>query len=80
MAKSMVVTISAKCSDLFAAHLTNGKGEQIGEDYDGYVPDWFPDRHYGDYVMLDIEIETGKILNWRAPTVDELAETFKVPE
>jgi len=22
--------------------------------YEGYVPDFFPDKHYGDYIMLTI--------------------------
>jgi hypothetical protein len=34
-------------------------------------------EHWGDYVMLDIDIETGQIVNWKKPTQDELDETFK---
>ena len=67
--------MSVKCSDMFAATLEE-KGKVIGE-YDGYVPDFFPGEHYGDYVMLDIDVETGKILNWKKPTVKQLKETFK---
>jgi hypothetical protein len=62
--------ISAKCSDLFYAELD-------GKEHDGYVPDWMPGEHYGDYVELDIDIDTGKILNWKTPTKEELANTFK---
>ncbi len=65
--------ISAKCSDMFCASL-DGKG------YDGYVPDWFPHpytSHYGDYVILEINLETGQILNWKQPTDAQLKETFK---
>ncbi len=67
--------MSAKCSDLFSASLTDDKGQVVGE-YDGYVPDFFPDEHYGDYVILDIEVETGRILNWRKPDKKDL-EIFK---
>ena len=69
--KAKTISISAKCSDLFYANILDEKGNSIKE-YDGYVPDFFPDKHYGDYVMLKIDIETGKILNWKAPTQDEL--------
>lgn len=75
--KAKTITISAKCSDLCYAVLLDEQGNQIGEEHDGYVPKFFPDDHYGDYVMLDIDLETGKILNWKAPTEAQLNETFK---
>jgi|WetSurMetagenome_2_1015567.scaffolds.fasta_scaffold1245344_1 hypothetical protein len=73
----MIISFSAKCSDLFGATLTDMAGNQLGQDYDGYVPDWFPDEHFGDYVMLDVNVLTGKIVNWRVPTSAELNKTFK---
>ena len=60
----MILTISAKCSDLFSACLVNDKGETIAE-HDGYVLECLPGEHYGDYVMLDIDAETGQIQNWK---------------
>jgi hypothetical protein len=51
-----------------------------GKDYDGYVPEWLPSpntEHWGDYVMLDIDVETGQIVNWKKPTQEQLDETFK---
>ena len=67
-----VLRISAKCSDLFAMSLGN-------KEYDGYVPDWLPNtnaKHYGDYVELKIDIETGQILNWKKPSQTQLDDTF----
>lgn len=64
------ISISAKCSDLFFASL-NVNSELVGE-YEGYVPSFFPDEHYGDYVILKIDIDTGRILNWKKPTEDDL--------
>jgi hypothetical protein len=55
---------------MFSADLRED-GEQVGE-YHGYVPDFFPDDHYGDYVQLEIDIKTGKILNWNVPTKKDL--------
>ncbi len=65
------ISISAKCSDLCSVMFINEKHETVGER-DGYVPDFMPEDHYGDYVMLDIDVETGKILNWNPPTQLEL--------
>ena len=64
------ISISAKCSDLFGAFLYDGDN-LIGE-YDGYVPDFMPGQHHGDYVQLEIDIATGKILNWKKPTAEDL--------
>lgn len=69
--------ITAKCSDMFNAQLIEG-GRVVG-DYDGYVPGFFPNplvQHYGDYVELEIDVATGKILNWKPPTEKQLVETF----
>lgn len=65
-----ILSICAKCSDMFSASLLEeGKEEKT---YDGYVPDFFPEKHYGDYVELKIDIDSGKILNWKTPTKKEL--------
>jgi len=72
--KNKTISISAKCSDMFSASLREN-GKTIGE-YDGYVPTFFPGQHYGDYVTLDIDVTTGKILNWKEPTQAQLDETF----
>jgi len=70
------VSISAKCSDLCIATAHDEQGKQVGSEHDGYVPKWMPGEHYGDYVELNIDIETGKILNWVKPTQEQLKETF----
>lgn len=61
----MVISINAKCSDLCSTIIKNDEGEIVYE-HDGYVPDFMPDEHYGDYVIIDIDLKTGKILNWNA--------------
>ena len=67
----MEIKINAKCADLFAATL-HDKGRQIGEEYSGYVPEFFPGQHWGDYVELVIDVETGQILNWTKPSKEDL--------
>jgi hypothetical protein len=74
------IKISAKCSDMFCANLIID-GKWAGE-YDGYVPDWFPNpnnEHYGDYVILTIDLDTGRIIDWKKPTQTQLDKTFKTP-
>jgi len=76
----MILKICAKCSDLFTANLIGDNGKVIGE-YDGYVPFFMPGDHGGDYVILDIDVDTGKILNWKKPTKKRLEQDMvKVPE
>ena len=59
-----VLSISAKCSDLYS-HTIYGRDGNVYREYSGYVPSFMPDEHYGDYIMLDIDPYTGRILNWK---------------
>jgi len=69
--KEKVIRINAKCSDMFSASIVDEKGKVLKE-YDGYVPRFFPGEHFGDYIELDIELETGRILNWKKPTQSDI--------
>ena len=71
----VAIEISGKCSDMFTASLEY-KGHKIGKNYNYYVPDFFPGQHWGDYVILAIDLKTGKILNWRKPTKRDIKELF----
>ena len=62
-----IMHINSKCSDCFSMSISDTKsGDYIVDDYDGYVP---PGSGVGsgDYVELDIDVETGQILNWANP-------------
>jgi hypothetical protein len=67
MPKVKIISISAKSVDLFWASYQTASGAEVGQR-DGYTPKFFPGEHYGDYVMLDIDVDTGKILNWKKPS------------
>ena len=55
--KITTLTVSAKCSDLCNVYAQDADGIVIAEG-DGYVPDFMPDEHYGDYdVSQTPEIE-----------------------
>jgi hypothetical protein len=75
MAKVVTVFITAKCSDSCHIKFHDEKNNEIGERND-YVPKWMSEEHYGDYVELEIEIATGKILNWKVPTQKELKDSM----
>lgn len=72
MSEIKTIEICAKCSDLFS--MTSPESDK---DYDGYVPDFFPGQHYGDYVMLSIDVSTGAIVNWKKPSQATLKKLFK---
>ena len=64
---------------MFCASLIED-GKSLGEYYGGYVPKWFPNptiQHWGDYVEMEIDIDTGRIINWKKPSAAQLKETFK---
>ena len=66
-AKTLKMTV--KCSDAFHCKIFDQDGDKL-IDYEGYVPDFFPEKHYGDYVILTIDLDTGRILNWKATSED----------
>ncbi len=57
------ISISGKTSDLCFLTLYDKDGVMIKE-HDGYVPRFMPNGG-GDYIDLDIDIDTGQILNWK---------------
>jgi len=71
MKKPTIIKMTAKCSDACNILLSDNENN-ILQEYNGYVPDFFPGDHFGDYIEFDIEIATGKILNWKVPTKSEL--------
>jgi len=66
----MIITISAKCSDMFFM------GDTTGREYDGYVPACFPEGG-DDYVCLEIDTKTGKIVNWPKNMTSKLNKLLK---
>jgi len=66
--------IHLKVSDRFTASLESATGTEIFEQSDGYVPDFMPGQHYGDYVILDVDIDTGQITNWNKPSAEQIQE------
>jgi hypothetical protein len=75
MSKIKIARVCAKTVDTCAIKFLDEDGKYVGERCD-YVPDYFPEEHYGDYLELDIDVETGVILNWKKPTQKELKDSI----
>lgn len=69
--------ITCKVSDRFCASLLSATGTEIYSQDDGYVPDFMPGKHYGDYIYLDIDIDTGEVTNWKTPAADQIQAWIK---
>lgn len=75
--EAKTLAIHIKIRDEFGARLLDQDGEEIYEWDDTYVPGFMPGDHCGDYLILDIDIETGQITNWRKPTPEQLMECME---
>ena len=70
--EAKTLSIYTKCSDRFCASIKDQNGETLFDQDDGYVWGIMPDDHYGDYIILDIDIDTGQITNWQTPSSEEV--------
>lgn len=68
--------IFAKVKDMLNAKMYDKEGNEIYE-HDEYVSDFMPGNHFGDYLILNIDIENGNVLNWKKPTEEELFEFMR---
>ena len=69
--------LNLKVTDRFTASLESSTGTELFQQCDSYVPDFMPGDHYGDYVILDIDMDTGQITNWKAPGAEQIEEWIK---
>ena len=59
-----ILRISGKCDDRFSAHVGDNS-------YEGYVLSGIGIGG-GDYIDMEIDLETGMIVGWKPITVDEI--------
>lgn len=64
--------IHCKLRDEFEAYVHDAAGNELGGQSDGYVPGWMPEGG-GDYLILNIDLDTGQITNWEKPEPHEVA-------
>ncbi|WP_294833274.1 hypothetical protein [uncultured Gilliamella sp.] len=65
------LSLQIKVTDRFYADLIDEQGEVVG-NIELDVPNFFPGDHYGEYLYLDIDIETGQVTNWNKPTAKQI--------
>lgn len=70
--KAAEIQINCKVCDNFTAALVDDGGAEIASQCDGYVPGFMPGKHYGDYLILNIDLETGLVRNWTKPSAIDL--------
>lgn len=70
--EAKTISIHCKVTDGFCAQILDQDAEVIYDQEDGYVWDFMPGNHYGDYVILEIDIETGQITNWKKPAAEDI--------
>jgi hypothetical protein len=71
--QAKTLKLNIKVRDEFSARLLDQDGV-ILKDYEGYVPSFMPGPHYGDYLILDIDIDSGHITNWEVPSVGDMQD------
>ena len=67
------IKIHLKVADEFTCSVLDQDGQELKE-YEGYVPSFMPEQHHGDYVILDIDVDTGMITNWSVPSAEDMQE------
>lgn len=72
--EAKTLKIHVKCSDRFGCAIADQDGREIFSQDDGYVPDFMPGEHYGDYIILDIDLDTGMVTNWTKPSAEDIQE------
>lgn len=71
--QAKTLALHIKVRDEFTAALLDQDGETL-LDYEGYVPGFMPGEHFGDYLILDIDLDTGTIRNWKPVTAKAIEE------
>lgn len=64
-----IAHIYAKCSDL--CDVTLIKNGKVAAEHDGYVPEILSSD--SDAIVMEIDLLTGRILNWKPPTEKQIA-------
>ena len=79
MSKIKTIKVVGKTSDLCTVSIMDVDGKDLVEEKSDYVPKFLDTDGdgYGDYIQIEIDFKTGKILNWekQKPLVEQYVET-----
>lgn len=78
--EAKTLQIHCKVCDSFEAYILDPSGNEIGGQEDGYVPEFMPGQHHGDYIILAIDLDTGFITNWKKPTAEQIEKFIAIKE
>lgn len=68
--------LCAKCSDMCSLEYTDSKGKVTTSD--SYVPEGIGiGDAWGDYVEMEIDMETGQIMNWKKKSDAAIIKAIK---
>lgn len=70
--QAKTLCVHAKIVDGGSYVLLDQDGQTIHEREQDYVPGFMPGDHYGDYLLLNIDVETGQITNWVKPSAGDI--------
>lgn len=75
-------TLKLRCNvfEEFNAELVDEEGRLVSEVEDEHIPPWFPSDEYDMAITLEIDIATGRIVNWTPPTAEQLNKTFDIDD
>lgn len=68
-----IITISGKTTDLCYIDI-----EHLGIEYCGYVPNGIGLGNDGDYLNFSIDLDTGKIVDWKPISDVSIQQVIKV--
>ena len=61
--KASFIRVEAKCADRCSIDMVDASGSMIHQHV-GEVPEFMPGQHYGDSIILSINVKSGLISNW----------------
>jgi hypothetical protein len=75
--EAKTLNICAKCCDMCSASLHDQNGDQIGDEWDNYVPKGLGIGS-GDYIEFEVNLDTGQILNWEVPEKEAIEDFLEI--
>jgi len=70
--EATTLRIRAIVNDEFRAYLRTPLGSNLFCQHGGKAPTFLPSCNDGQFIVLDIDLETGQIKNWGTPTPEQV--------
>jgi hypothetical protein len=70
-----IINVRVYCPDRFNFDIKDSRDNILASGEQTYIPDWFIGNSDSE-LDLEIDLETGVILNWVTPTSEEIQNTI----